>query len=584
MGKMFQKSRSLRLLTATLLFLGVKGAMAPSPAFSQPENQRLNILFVSSFSKDLPAQTDFENGLDKSLGYKKGNHNLFFEFMESPRLKEQNVNSVFAGYLLGKYQGIEFDVIVGWASLAISFLDNNGDLFPSAYRVYVENMGKAAEPDKKLSLKTRIVEVHSDYSGCLKEFFRLEHPSHLYVIGTNQDKAARLIYRQFNDSLASITASVHVEYIFNKTLEQVASKLEAVNPKDAAAFYLLMFSDGEGKQMTPYDVVQQLASRSSIPIYSFWESLMGSGVVGGYLVSVEKTGLLLGKTLLSLQTTGNVSTFLSMRHMYDWRALRRWNISEEDLPEEAIIINRPPNLLTAYRWHILITMVVIVGLMLLSFFLSRALKLRNLAVHELAVERRNLEKTVEERTRKLSQANQELTDSEERFRSLSDAAIEGIAILEKGIVLEANNRLAIMFGYKTHELVGMGAADLVVPEAREDILHKTLSGYMEPYEIMGLKKDGSTIPTLFRARIFEYKGRLARVAVIRDLTEQKRAEAEIKALRDILPICASCKKIKDGKGSWKNLEVYLDQHSEAKISHSLCPECAKRLYPDLTNG
>lgn len=569
-------------MMAMFVFLGAKGMMAPSTAFSQSDTKRLNILFISSFYKDLPVQTDFENGLDKSLGFRKGNHNLFFEFMESPHLKEENVKNVFAGYLSGKYQGIDFDVIVGWATRAIRFLDNNGDLFPSAYRVYIENMGEIVEPSNKSSSKTRLVEVESDYSGCLQEFFRLEHPERLYVISTNKDKAARTRNRQFNDSLASLTASVHVEYIFNQTLEQVASKLETVNTKNAAAFYLLMFSDGEGKQMTPYDVVQQLASRSKIPIYSFWDSLMGSGVVGGYLVSAEKTGLLLGETLLSLNTTDNVSTFLSMRHIYDWRALRRWNISERDLPEEAIIINRPPDILIAYRWHILITMVVIVGLMLLSFFLSRALKLRNIAVHELAVERRNLERTVEERTKELSQANQELTDSEERFRSLSDAAIEGIAILEKGIVLEANNTLAKMFGYKTHELVGMSAANLVVPEARENILQKTLSGYMEPYEIMGLKKDGSTIPTQVRARMFEYKGRLARVVVIRDLTEQKRAEAEIKALRGILPICASCKKIKNDKGSWEHLEVYLDQHSEAKLSHSLCPECAKRLYPDLT--
>lgn len=558
--------------------------MGPSPAFSQPENKRLNILFVSSLSKDLPAQHDFENGLDKALSFKKGNHNLFFEFMESPRLKEENVYKGFTGYLSGKYQGIEFDVIVGWASRAVNFLHKNGDLFPSAYRVYLENMDETALPEEKSSLKTRMIEVESDYSGCLQEFFRLEHPNRLYVIGTNQDKGGRIRNRRFNESLASIAASVHVEYIFDQPLEQIASKLETVDPKDAAAFYLLMFSNGEGKQMTPYDVVQQLASRSRIPIYSFWESLMGSGVVGGYLVSAEKAGELLGETILSLKTTDNTSSLLSMRHVYDWRALKRWDISEQDLPDQAIIINRPQNILNLYRWHILITLMVIVGLTLLSFFLSRALKLRNIAVRELALERRNLERTVDERTKELSQANQELTDSEERFRSLSDAAIEGIAILEKGIVLEANNTLAIMFGYKPHELVGMSAADLVVPEARENILHKTLSGYVEPYEINGLKKDGSTIPTQIRARMFEYKGRLSRVVVIRDLSEQKRAEAEIKALRGILPICSSCKKIKDKKGSWKHLEVYLDLHSEAKLSHSLCPECARILYPDLTDS
>ena len=55
---------------------------------------------------------------------------------------------------------------------------------------------------------------------------------------------------------------------------------------------------------------------------------------------------------------------------------------------------------------------------------------------------------------------------------------------------------------------------------------------------------------------------------------------EIKVLRGILPICAHCKKIKDDKGYWNQVESYIRDHSEAEFSHGLCPECAKKLYPD----
>lgn len=60
-----------------------------------------------------------------------------------------------------------------------------------------------------------------------------------------------------------------------------------------------------------------------------------------------------------------------------------------------------------------------------------------------------------------------------------------------------------------------------------------------------------------------------------------RAEGEIKTLRGILPLCSHCKKIRDDKGHWQRVDVYIDKHSQADISHSICPECAKEHFPDL---
>jgi len=57
--------------------------------------------------------------------------------------------------------------------------------------------------------------------------------------------------------------------------------------------------------------------------------------------------------------------------------------------------------------------------------------------------------------------------------------------------------------------------------------------------------------------------------------------AEMKVLSGLLPICASCKKIRDDKGYWNQIEAYIHEHSEAQFSHSVCPECKKELYPDL---
>ncbi|MBU4388645.1 MAG: response regulator [Proteobacteria bacterium] len=63
--------------------------------------------------------------------------------------------------------------------------------------------------------------------------------------------------------------------------------------------------------------------------------------------------------------------------------------------------------------------------------------------------------------------------------------------------------------------------------------------------------------------------------------ELEKSLAEIKTLRGILPICANCKKIRDDKGYWNQIESYIHKHSEAEFTHGICPECMKKLYPDF---
>lgn len=61
----------------------------------------------------------------------------------------------------------------------------------------------------------------------------------------------------------------------------------------------------------------------------------------------------------------------------------------------------------------------------------------------------------------------------------------------------------------------------------------------------------------------------------------KKVTSEIKILSGLLPICASCKQIRNDQGYWSQIEAFISAHSEATFSHSICPECAKKLYPDM---
>ncbi|MDR4504653.1 MAG: PAS domain-containing protein [Candidatus Scalindua sp.] len=67
----------------------------------------------------------------------------------------------------------------------------------------------------------------------------------------------------------------------------------------------------------------------------------------------------------------------------------------------------------------------------------------------------------------------------------------------------------------------------------------------------------------------------------RDITKLKLLKKEVKMLKGFLPICASCKNIRDDKGYWNQIESYIRDHSEAEFSHGICPDCAKKLYSEL---
>ena len=79
---------------------------------------------------------------------------------------------------------------------------------------------------------------------------------------------------------------------------------------------------------------------------------------------------------------------------------------------------------------------------------------------------------------------------------------------------------------------------------------------------------------------------LSRIKVVlereKELNEElSRALGEVKRLSGLLPICANCKKIRDDQGYWHQVESYVREHSEAEFSHSICPACLEKLYPQL---
>ncbi len=103
----------------------------------------------------------------------------------------------------------------------------------------------------------------------------------------------------------------------------------------------------------------------------------------------------------------------------------------------------------------------------------------------------------------------------------------------------------------------------------------------EPLAYILKPYDGAELHSAIEIALYRYKAEKERRQLIRDL---QKALAEVKKLSGLLPICAACKKIRDDKGYWSQVESYIEEHSEAVFTHSVCPDCAKALYPKFQHG
>jgi len=192
-----------------------------------------------------------------------------------------------------------------------------------------------------------------------------------------------------------------------------------------------------------------------------------------------------------------------------------------------------------------------------------------------------------------------LKASEEKYRLLFEQSRDAIGIAtSEGRFIDVNPAYERLFGYGREELLNLNAEQIWCRrEERERWREKMATeGFVSNYECHQRRKDGSEIIVLRTStQRQETDGQLIYQSICRDITQRNKFEAEreqliadlqqalseIKTLSGLLPICASCKRIRDDKGYWQQIESYISEHSKTVFSHSICPECTRKLYPQL---
>jgi diguanylate cyclase (GGDEF)-like protein/PAS domain S-box-containing protein len=206
-------------------------------------------------------------------------------------------------------------------------------------------------------------------------------------------------------AMASMPKTFELEIWDQYSFDELFKKAGRL-PKHSAIFYTPVFRDRTGAIEVPRSVAEQLGKAANAPIFGHHDTFLGTGVLGGYLISSRRHGELIARIALGEPISESIDELNSRvrGYVFDDAQLKRWNIAESRLPSPYTLTNRPEPIWQRYFWQIGVTLAAIVLEGLLILHLLFVTRQRSEAILGLAKEREGLERRVAERTEQLTEA------------------------------------------------------------------------------------------------------------------------------------------------------------------------------------
>ncbi len=288
---------------------------------------------------------------------------ISYEYFDDERASDPAFNRLFGDLLRQKYGRMELDLVISVMPASANFLLEQGERdFPGVPKLFVL---PTPQQSQKIMLQAGVGTVEGTgtaIAGTLDNIkMLLPRTKHLYVVaGIGKDDqvyvAQTTKYLEGDERFATVT------YLNGLTAEELAQAIETA-PADSAMLLLTYLQDNRGRQTNTLQLLEEFAPESKLPIFGMYDTIFGSGIVGGRLTSTEAYGrdaALAAKRLLDGERQLKLVT--APRFMYDWRQLQRWQIAENRLPEESIVRYRQASLWETDQEKVLLA----IGVMLLQ--------------------------------------------------------------------------------------------------------------------------------------------------------------------------------------------------------------------------
>ena len=511
---------TLRACLAVVLLAITFSIKLSVPSHAEAPALPLNILLISAWHEEMPWQTAFLKGLKSGLKASGRPHRLFIEHMDAGRFKAEAQESIVLPYIKNKYRTQPIDVILVESLPAVRMFRQSNNFKPGARRLYIQSGAQLNQADRANSIAAAV-----DYDRAVAEMVRMAAPKRIFVIGDTEDSPGQKRLKALETALSKEASTIPVEYLTDVPVKELQSVVTSL-PKNSAIFALLLFNKaGDGAKMTPKQAASAVAKVATAPVFTAWETILGDGVVGGYLLSSENIGRMAAQAIWEPFGLSGSSELSPHSYIYDWRQLMRWGFTEAELPPNAIIRFHELTFYEKYRWQLA---TVVFSILVLSM-LSGALAIAN----------RNRQKAYErldQQKEELTQAYRHVKESKEQFKATFDQAAVGIThIAPNGRWLRVNDRFCEITGYTREELQDMTFESITYPEdidndrvARSRLQRGVIDTYTT--EKRYIRKGGSVTWVQVTASVArdEHGAEKYVIAVFADINRLKRAEDELK--------------------------------------------------------
>jgi signal transduction histidine kinase len=282
-----------------------------------------------------------------------GRLDYYAEYMDVARIPGPEYETAFRDFLYRKYRARRFDLVVAAQDVAFQFVDQNRDqLFPDTPVVF-----SATDRNVRPLANATGVIVPFDLTRTLTLATALQPDvEQVFVVtgASNRDKYYESLARTQFQSLERRFVFTYLSGLRMRELEQRVATL----PTRSIVYYLLFYQDGAGQNFHPIEYLDRLVAIANRPTYSWVDSTIGHGIVGGSLQQQTPLIHALADSALRVlrgELADNILTVTSDLNVgqVDWRQLRRWGISETRVPVGTRILFREPSLWDRYRVHVL---------------------------------------------------------------------------------------------------------------------------------------------------------------------------------------------------------------------------------------
>ena len=385
----------LKACTGLWLLLAAQTAQAELLAAAQ------KVLVIHSYHSGLSWTDSIMNGIRDSFAGTGREIEMSAEYLDARRYVDREHTARIQELIISKLKHTKPDLIIVSDNAALEFmLAQREKLFPGTPMVFcgINNFNPS------------VVAKHRGITGVVEDLsvgetvnlvLRL-HPStkEIIVIGRTSVAADKANRDSFAGALTELPPSLRVTFWDDLPLDELRGKLQ--NLKEGSVLFINgLITDKEGRQLMYGETTKWICQYSAVPVYSLWDVYLGYGIVGGKLVTGYRQGQLAGGLALRILNGESadripvVKAQEANRYMFDYRQILKYRISLSQLPEDAILINRPHSFYDSYKGVIWVTTAVVSALIGFVVLLTIAMVRQHRAEADLSRSRNTLARVLD---------------------------------------------------------------------------------------------------------------------------------------------------------------------------------------------